>query len=254
MKRRLTCFFLLIMHCIFASQVIDLSDWEASYISQFGEDGVVERIFQIIPPTSKYYVEFGAGKGHIWSNTKYFRETYGWKGLLMDCRFTNPAINLHKAFITPSNINKLFAKYHVPKDLDLLSIDIDYNDFYVLYALNYRPKVVIVEFNSRIPPHEDKVVKFNEKHIWDCTSYHSASILAFEKLAQKKGYSVVYQPLNSVNLILVRKDLIPPGIIFKNADNVEKLFRKPTRKYHDPKNRSYITSEQAMNIIDRKRG
>jgi hypothetical protein len=94
------------------------------------------------------------------------------------------------------------------------------------------------------------VVKFDEDHMWDCTSYHSASILAFEKLAQKKGYSIVYQPLNSVNLILVRKDLIPSDIAFKDADDLEKLFRHPTRKYQDHKNRSYITSEQAMRFID----
>ncbi len=251
MKQIICSLFLFATTQIFSAQEIDLWPYEASYISQFGEDGVVEKIFQIIPPTSRYYVEFGAGKGHVYSNTKYFREAHGWSGLLMDCGAENPSLNLHNEFITPSNINALFEKYNVPDDLDLLSVDIDYNDFYVFYALKCRPKVIIIEFNSRIEPHEDKVVKLDERHMWDCTSYHSASILAFHKLAQKKGYSIVYQPLNSVNLILVRKDLIPPGIKFKDADDIEKIFRRPTRGYFDPKNRKYITAEQAMELFDR---
>lgn len=44
----------------------------------------------------------------------------------MDGGYENASINLHKEFITPSNINDLFAKYRVPKVFDFLSIDVDY--------------------------------------------------------------------------------------------------------------------------------
>ena len=82
-------------------------------------------------------------------NTRVLNEMYGWKGLLMDGGFEDARINLHKEFISPvrvwllwpahaaaeklhhvllqGNINSLLAKYNVPKDLDLLSIDVDFD-------------------------------------------------------------------------------------------------------------------------------
>ena len=63
----------------------------------------------------------------------------------MDCDYNDSSINLHKHHITAENINDLFELHGVPNDLDLLSIDIDGNDFYIWKALDekYRPK-----FNS----------------------------------------------------------------------------------------------------------
>src|ERR1700733_8311048 len=81
---------------IFA-QAINLRSYEKRLISQNGEDGVIEKIFNIIGTKSAYYVEFGAGDGHLCSNTKYLREKHHWKGLLLDGFYPdNASINLHK--------------------------------------------------------------------------------------------------------------------------------------------------------------
>lgn len=250
MKYHVYILILLINSFMSAEQIIDLYPFEASYISQNGEDGVVEKLFDIIKPTSKYYVEFGAGDGHTWSNTKYFREKYGWTGLLMDCKDDVPSLNLHKEYITALNINNLFDKYRVPEDVDLLSIDIDYNDFYVFYALNYRPKVIIVEFNPTFSADEDKVIEFDPYGKSGPFWYRSASILAFSELAKRKGYLLVYRPLNSVNLIFVREDLIPDGVVFKNSDNLEKILGQLRPKSKFPIYRKFISSKEAMEIVD----
>ena len=57
------------------------------------------------------------------------------------------AYNLHKEFVTAENINRIFEKYSVPFQFDLLSIDIDYNDFYLWNALDakYTPFVVVID-------------------------------------------------------------------------------------------------------------
>ena len=61
--------------------------------------------------------------------------------------------------ITAENIQDLFQKYHVPKKFDLLSIDIDYNDYWVWKSIvDYFPRVVIIEYNSSIPPSESRAV------------------------------------------------------------------------------------------------
>ena len=71
------------------------------------------------PALSQFGVESGAE-----CNTRLLRERGGWGGLLMDGGFDAPAIGLHRAFVTPANINPLLDKYSVPAEFDLLSIDV----------------------------------------------------------------------------------------------------------------------------------
>ena len=63
----------------------------------------------------------------------------------MDSHFVNVSINLHQEFITVKNIEQLLNKYDVPQDLDLLSIDLDGNDYHILMALvTFRPRYVLL--------------------------------------------------------------------------------------------------------------
>ena len=63
-------------------------------------------------------------------NTRVLFELLGWRGLLMDGSNESPRLNQHKEFITPHNINELFAKYEVPHEFDLLVTDLDFDDIY----------------------------------------------------------------------------------------------------------------------------
>ena len=106
---------------------VDALKWkEKKIFSQNGEDGILEAIFDRIGEGQKYYVEFGMENGNE-VNTRFLREQKNWTGLLMDGGHSNPAINLHKEFITASGICGLFEKYKVPRpSIDLLSIDVDF--------------------------------------------------------------------------------------------------------------------------------
>ncbi len=93
----------------------------------------------------------------------------------------NLNINLHKEFITAENINDLFKKYSVPTDFDLLSMDLDYNDFNIWLALEIRPRVVVIEFKPTHLAAEEKVVLYNPVYMWDQTNYYGARILSLYK-------------------------------------------------------------------------
>jgi hypothetical protein len=227
------------------AQEIDLRPYEKRLISQNGEDGILEKIFRTIGTTSKYYVEFGAGDGHNCSNTEYLREKYGWTGLLLEGRYPDdPTINLHREFLTAENICSLFEKYQVPPEFDFISIDIDNNDFYLWKALSeqYRPRVVLIEFNSWFDPTTDKVIKYvpfrteNDQH-------SGASILAFYNLGKRLGYSLVYQESAAVNLVFIRDDVLQEsGATFKHMNDVAKLYTgKP-----GPINLSGFTSSEEV--------
>jgi hypothetical protein len=82
-------------------------------------------------------------------NTRLLWSRYGWNGLLLDGSGKNnnwlypfDRRVIHNHFIKAETIVAIFEQYDVPKDLDILSVDIDRNDFYVAEAIfeaGYRP-------------------------------------------------------------------------------------------------------------------
>jgi len=239
--------------------VIDLQPFEKKVYSQNGEDGITLKIFECIGTTNKYYVEFGVENGDE-CNTRVLREHHGWQGLMMDGNHQNDAINLRQEFITVENINHLFQKYQVPKEFDLLSIDIDFNDFYIWNTLisKYRPRVVIIEHNATHLPDEDKVVIYHPTQTWDETNYFGASLLALKNLGNKHGYTLVYADNRGVNLFFVRTDILTDlNCHFKDENDEVKLYKAPSYSWgpngghpEDPLFRKFITSLEADCLIE----
>jgi len=186
--------------------------------SQSIEDGIIDEIFKNIDTTNKYFVEFGAWDGIHLSNTANLRIIKQWEGLLLE---GNPEKAkqfdyVTHAMITAENINELFEKNGVPKTYDLLSIDIDGNDFWVWKALDeskFRARVVIVEYNSNFHDLNKSVAI---KYTPDLNStnpsinYYGATIPAFKKLGEEKGYSLIFR-INDHNLIFIDRDLLHPN-------------------------------------------
>jgi hypothetical protein len=170
--------------------------------------------------------------------------------------FEDHSKKLYKEFITAENITSLFDKYNVPHDLALLSIDIDYNDFYVWKALDakYQPAVVVIEYNASFPPNEDKVVKYKPFYCGDGTNYFGANILALYNLGRSKGYSLVYVEQSGVNLFFIRDDILEKkNLKFKDMNDVEKLYRFPTYgkgpnggHAEDPRKREFVASSDLL--------
>jgi hypothetical protein len=197
----------------------ELHDWiggleatERKVFSQNGEDGVIEAIFDRFGEESRYYVEFGTEDGTE-TNTRLLRETKNWTGLLLDGSNFNPAINLHKEFITASSICQLFRKYFVPWELDLLSVDIDMKTLDVLESIlrcGFSPRVIITEYNSALGKFTSARVPVSlpEHATWTGTSYFGASILAISKVLRRHDYHLLYADKKGVNLFHVRSDLI----------------------------------------------
>ena len=167
--------------------------------SQNKEGILLKELFDKIGTESRYAVEFGAGDGVSLSNIKGLVEL-GWEGLQME-GIVEPTSNVKEEFITKDNINDLFKKYNVPHNVDLVSIDIDGNDYWVWKELNYAPNVVIIEYNSNFALGENYALIYNEKHVFD--GFYSASISAYIELAKAKGY-FLYREVNFCNLVFVK--------------------------------------------------
>lgn len=200
------------------SDPLDLGHFERSVFSQNGEDGMIEEIFRRIGVTDRFFVEFGMEDGQE-CNGRYLLEKKGWSGLWMDGgleniesaqkNFEKFPIQTKSIFIHRDNIVSLFEDSAVPMEFDLLCIDIDGNDYWVWQALgDYRPRVVVIEYNANFVPPIQWVMPYNEKHSFNGSAHYGASLQSLDLLAEKMGYSLVGCDSMGVNAFFVRKDLL----------------------------------------------
>ena len=219
--------------------------------SQNDQDGIIEKLCEILNIKRGTFVEFGCGDG-IENNTRYLL-LKKWKGLWIDSdsekmRFIDDKLlktNLYTLAkkITTDNINETMVraieKFNVA-NLDLLSIDTDWNDYYLFKALEIKPKIIVIEYNANIPSNLALTVPRNDDAVWDGTSYYGASLKALNNLAAKKGYTLVGCSIAGTDAFFIRNDLminlieeipinelyIPKyGIIFNSS--IEHLYEPP---------------------------
>ncbi len=203
--------------------------------SQWGEDGVIAEIFKRIGTTSKVCVEFGAWDGKYLSNVWNLWHDKGWSAVLIESEkerieqvakeykeFTK--VQAVAAFVEPTGKNSLDAILdRTIQDIvpDLVSIDIDSDDYYIFENFHkHLSRVIVIEYNPTIPPHIELVQAPGQ--------YFGASALAQLKLAHKKGYKLAY--LTTTNLILVQdKEFSKLGI--KEVELTIDNFPKDTVTY-----------------------
>ncbi len=202
----------------------DLQRYEHKVYSQNGEDGVLGRIFALVGVKDRYLVEFGCGDATE-CNAAYLLEQ-GWRGLLMDGAGVskNPRAAVRREVVTAENINGLFQKYGVPPEFDLLSVDIDGNDFWVWNAIACRARVVVIEYNSHVPPAESRVIAYDPAFRWNGSDYYGASLKALAELGRVKGYQLVCCERTGTNAFFVADELLPPWFA---ARPLEEVYRPP---------------------------
>ena len=146
----------------------NLLSYRYNRYSQSGEDGIIEELCRRLGITTGWFVEFGAWDGKHLSNTYNLLSHHAWQGVhiegdpkkYQDLLLTRAAFpeRLHTlcamvGFEGESKLDQLLARTPLPRNFDLLSIDIDSYDWQVWHALTeYRPKIVVIEGNSELPP------------------------------------------------------------------------------------------------------
>jgi hypothetical protein len=166
--------------------------------SQWGDDGIIEEIFRRIGTKNRFCVEFGAWDGKYLSNTWDLWHNQNWSAILIEGDEEREKalaqsiqsfakVTSYNAVVTAQGKNSLdhiLTRLEAPTNLDLLSVDIDGDDYYVFESLTkFFPRVVAIEYNPTIPPAMDLVQAQGE--------YFGASALAMVNLAKKKDYGLV---------------------------------------------------------------
>jgi hypothetical protein len=182
--------------------------------SQAGEDGILQSIFDIIGTRNKWCVEFGAWDGIHVSNTCHLIKDCGWtcvqiegdakKFQVLEENFKSYPTSIRLCRIigyTPGvdTIDDALKTTKIPHDFDLISIDIDGNDWHIWNSMTaYRPRIVVIEFNPSVP---NDVVFIQD---CDMAINEGCSLAALIKLGKQKGYELICA--TSLNGIFVVKE------------------------------------------------
>jgi len=206
---------------------IDLKYFHKKVFSQFGQDGVLEKIFELVKPVNKFFVEFGSSGNDVdMGNTSNLRRE-GFTGLLMDGSENpyghekNALYEVKIELVTTDNVNDLFKKHGVAQKFAFLSIDVDGNDYWIWKALNYEPQVVCIESNPSLPMDKPIVHKHDKNFVWKGDDTWGASCFALQKLARSKGYSLV--AFCTCDMIFIKDECLPPDVNFVGMNSVKQL-------------------------------
>ena len=185
-----------------------------SKFSQAHEECYIEHILKNIPSKSKFILELGAWDGYHLSNTRWLIDDLGYDALLIDGdNHGNKAV--HEHFITKENILSILSQYNCPKEFDFFCIDLDGNDIYILDEVlkEYSPSLIVAEFNPIFNQNESYAIEYNPTHQWENDNYYGFSFLAGIKMAEKNGYTCIFQNDN-LNMYFLKNELLE-GITFQ---------------------------------------
>ena len=154
-------------------------------------------------------VEFGGWDGIYLSNIRELIVRRGFAGLFIEgdreraeklrSNYADyPRVACVEAFVgfRTNTLDSILRDNHAPEQIDVLSIDIDGYDYHVWDALqDYRPRIVIIEYNPSIP---NDIVVINP-HKEDIFTGSSAAALV--ELGRRKGYSLI--AVTQTNLLFI---------------------------------------------------
>jgi hypothetical protein len=217
--------------------------------SQFDEDGMILFLLAVAGVGPRKFVDIGAGDGVYASNCANLALNFGFHGLFIEASHErvrrgeqfyskHPETALfppvfRQAMVKQSTINQLISAAGFEGEIDLLSIDIDGNDYWIWEAIRcLSPRVVVMETHVEFGMHSI-VVPYQEDFLWrpgQHPHYLGASPVAMTRLAQRLGYRLVGANRYGFNLFYLRNDLaqglIPElavGDVLRHDRNKERM-------------------------------
>lgn len=217
-----------------------LEKYGFSVWSQTDEDGILSFLVSRLNFAKPKCLEIGAGN-FIESNFRFLAEILNASVFAVDARedltsevrkqtlaWLAPVVP-HQAWVTPRNISEIMAiAAKEIGDIDILSIDLDGNDYWVLEAANLENiKLVMVETNSLfgglVPvsvPRDDQFSRFTAHH---SGLYWGASLQAFVHLLEPRGFRLVGRNSKGFNAFFVKKDIVAGDpLLTRLSENVNK--------------------------------
>jgi hypothetical protein len=119
------------------------------------------------------------------------------------------SVNLVRDKVTPLTAPKILIAAEIPIDFQILNVDIDSYDLDVLIGIlsaGYKPKVITLEINEKIPPGIYFKVLYSDEFQWAGDHFFGCSLTAATDEVVPFGY--VLHALEFNNAVFVREDVL----------------------------------------------
>ncbi len=186
--------------------------------SHAGESQELLRILQACGIEAGFVVDIAAGDGVTQSSTLALFRHPEWRGLAVEnnaAKFTRlefayrqfPGATTVRETVTPDNVGALLQRQDVPASFEVLNLDLDSYDLDIAAALlrAFRPGVITMEINEKVPPPVHFAVTYDPEHTWSGDHFYGCSIVAAAAVVRPAGY--VLASLHYNNAFFVRTDL-----------------------------------------------
>ncbi len=213
-------------HAALALRTPDETDpltWEFSGFSQNKEDGIIDFLVRRLLAPNRYFVEIGASNG-VENNTTWLGIVHKYSGIMIEGdKKSSDALELllslglcigveqRRLFVTKEACRDILS-WSLFRDPDVLSIDIDGNDYHVaqeLLQLGMKPKIIVVEYNSTFGPTRQMTIPYIREFTINRSGagmlYYGASVGAWKSLMKKNGYRFITVDSNGVNAFFVNE-------------------------------------------------
>lgn len=207
-------------------KISSINEVEFQVYSQWGDDGIIQYLINNIDIPFKTFIEFGV-ENYTESNTRFLLVNNNWSGLVIDgskenIDFINNdpvswAHELHTtcSFITKDNINSILSSFlnkGYNKQIGLLSVDIDGNDYWVWKEISViNPVIVIIEFNALFGHAKPWTIEYKEDFVRGKRGepgfiVYGSSLSSLCDLANEKGYDFIGCNNAGNNAYFIRSD------------------------------------------------
>lgn len=245
-------------------RIASLSEVEFKVFSQWGDDGIIQWLVNNLEFSNKTFIEFGV-ENYRESNTRFLMMNNNWSGLVMDGSESNVAQIINSEYfwkyelsvktvrIDIDNINNLLSSSQLGKEVGILHIDLDGNDYWIWKEINViTPIVVILEYNSVFGidkaitiPYDGAFYRTNTHY---SNLYFGASLRALYQLSADKGYSFIGCNSAGNNAYFIRRDKLNDNVSETSLENGYVLSR--CRESRDREGRlTYLTGNDRIEAI-----
>ena len=216
--------------------------------SQADEDGILLFLLAATGASSHRFVDIGAGDCVTGSNCANLAFNLGFHGVFVDADEARIAAGRRlyeshpdtstyppravRAVVTPANVDDVIREARLDGEIDVLSIDVDGNDYWIWEAItSATPAIVVIETHTEYRLH-DVLAPYHEPGTPPPREGEpfGASPAAMNRLARRLGYRLVGGSRFGFNAFFVRSEFAPavPTV------GVEELLRHDWGKEPNP--------------------
>ncbi|MEQ1761371.1 MAG: hypothetical protein ABL986_23935 [Vicinamibacterales bacterium] len=235
---------------------LDVHAQRFSLLSEHEEDGVILALLQRTGVGTRTFVEIGRA-----GNAATLARDMGWRGLVINTgyyrrdrtdHFRDTDTVIIRQAVDAATINDVLSEHGYGGQVDLLSMQVRDNEYWLLRALTaFRARVLVIEYNANFGPTRAVTVPQTRPAGPAPEQYFGASLAALEREARSLGYRLILCDSQGINAFFVRNDLAPdlPGQTARDAYRPHRFRARGTNQPPTPEDTFQLLERAQLPLV-----